>query len=351
MFGPTAHTAKPAAAPEIGRFALPCGPHRAPGSGASSRGLAATAAPFMVRSLMAVCALVVLLAFSTGVARAEVPRLVPNGTFATEGGLGVAVDQSSGDVFVAGFEGQGAEAHIEEFEASGKLLKPPSPFGEGFREGAAVNPTNGDLYVLSAFSNQIEAYDPNTGGLISSFPVAPFWAGFHEIFEALTQIATDSAGNMYMPNFPGHEVLEYSETGALLKTFTGSGAHALSGPTGVAVAPSGDVWVADYRGNRIEEFAPDGEPVEVDGKPVEIKSEGVRAIALYEHEGAVDVLAVVYNNADPCGSVEPPCGHLVEYSSSGVQLADVGAGDFGASAAGGHRTAWWRWTRRAGACM
>ncbi len=37
------------------------------------------------------------------------------------------------------------------------------------------------------------------------------------------------------------------------------------------------------------------------------------------------------NQADACGSITPPCVHLVEYSSAGAQLADVGAGDFGTS--------------------
>ena len=63
---------------------------------------------------------------------------------------------------------------------------------------------------------------------------------------------------MYVPNVPENEVLKYSETGTLLETFTGSGAHALKGPTGVAVDSSGDVWVADDGNNRIEEFSATG---------------------------------------------------------------------------------------------
>jgi DNA-binding MarR family transcriptional regulator len=47
---PTEQIAKPAAAPETGRFAPLRGPHRAQGSGASSRGLAA--APFVALELM-----------------------------------------------------------------------------------------------------------------------------------------------------------------------------------------------------------------------------------------------------------------------------------------------------------
>lgn len=300
----------------------------------AGRGEVAERSPRRVSLALGVAVLLVCLlqgALFGGVARAEVPRLVSNGNFASEGGLGVAVDQSSGDVFVTGFLTGNAitgfnPGRSEKFDVSNKLLSPPSPFAEGANYGAAVNPTNGDLYVAS-LSGEIDTYDPNTGVLLSSFAVPSFGTSFEELIENLAQLATDSAGNVYVANAPGNEVLEYSPTPTVvggvavpLQTFTGSGAHALSGPTGVAVDSSGDVWVADDGNNRIEEFGPTGAFLN------EFASEGVRALAL---DGQGDVLAVVDNSVDFCGAVEAPCAHLVEYSASGVQLADVGAGDFG----------------------
>ena len=299
---------------------------------------------------MSICALwallILTLALFAGVARAEVPTLVANGNFASDNGLGVAVDNScyirkltggactaadssNGDMFVTGSFGEGPP-EIEKFDASDKLLSPPSPFAAGVNSGAAVNPTNGDLYVASPFANEIDTYDPNTGELISSFPVPPFFTEYTnaEVFGNLAQIATDSAGDVYVPNGPDNEVLEYSPTPTVvggvavpLATFTGSEKHALKGPTGVAIDSSGDLWVADFGNNRIVELNQKDEQI------TEIKSEGVRALALYEHEGAVDVLAIVSNSADPCGTLTSPCAHLVEYSSSGAQLADIGAGE------------------------
>jgi hypothetical protein len=280
-----------------------------------------------------------MLALPADVARAEAPKLVPNGYFSSAGALGVAVDQSSGDVFVTGFIGLNSQGGLEagsgeKLNAAEEVLSPPSPFAEGTNYGAAVNPTDGDLYV-AGLSGEIDTYDPNTGAPVGTpFPVPPFYAGgLAEAFENAAQIATDSAGNVYVPNAPGNEVLEYSPTPAVvggvavpLATFTGSGAHALRGPTGVAVDSSGNVWVADDGANRVEEFSPTGAFLS------EFESEGVRALALYEHEGAVDVLAIVDNSADPCEPIESPCDHLVDYSSSGVRLADVGAGYFGSSA-------------------
>ena len=104
---------------------------------------------------------------------------------------------------------------------------------------------------------------------------------------------------------------------------------AVKNPYGVAVDTAGNLCVADFGNNRIVELDSSGAPVEVNGKPVEIVSEGVQNLALYEHEGAVDVFALVANSADPCGRRVSPCLHLVEYSSEGRQLADVGAGNFG----------------------
>jgi hypothetical protein len=276
-------------------------------------------------SVVGLCALCALLALSGAVARAAAPRLVSSGEFASQAALGVAVDQSSGDVFVTPFLTFNSSGELEtgrsgKFDASGNLLL---SFPEGsVNYGAAVNPTNGDLYAASPFG-EIDTYDPKTGTPISSFGVPPFWGEYLiELFENPAQIATDSAGNVYVPTVPGNEVLEYSPTGTLLETFTGSGAHALRGPTGVAVDSSGNVWVADYRNNRVEEFSPTGAFLG------EFKSEGVRAIAL---DGHGDVFAIVYNGADSCGELSSPCDHLVEYSTGGAQLADVGAGNFGSA--------------------
>lgn len=282
----------------------------------------------IVTSLLVLCAIFALPAAFVGVAEAEVPKLVSNGNFHSEAGSsGIAVDQPSGDVFTTGFIGHSETGELvigrsQKFDASGNLLAPPSPFtDEELENGAAVNPTNGRLYVASPFG-QINIYDPNTGAQLSSFNVPPFFSDEQELFGDPAQIATDSAGDVYLPNPPENKVLKYSEAGTLLETFTGTGGHALKQPTGVAVDTSGNVWVADDGNNRIEEFSPTGVFLS------EFESEGVKALAV---DGHGDVLAIVDNSAASCGAVDPPCEHLVEYSESGAELTDVGAGFFGSS--------------------
>ncbi len=232
-------------------------------------------------------------------------------------------------------EGFYAPSTVVKLDPSGKLLSPPSPFGSSaYYSGVAVNPANGDVYVLGEegfvlnppLTTKIFVYDPTTGAPVSSF-VVPASLNFAGLLTDV-QIAADSAGDVYVPNPAANEVLEYSEAGTLLQTFTGSGAGALKEPTGVAIDSSGNLWVADFGNNRIVELDSSGAPVEVNGKPVEIKSEGVSSVAL---DGHGDVFAVVENSADPCGEKVSPCVHLVEYSAEGMQLADVWAGTFGTS--------------------
>jgi hypothetical protein len=331
---PTECTAKAAVTPKTGRFATLRGFLHVQGSGAPARG--PVAAPFAARSLVVLCALVTLFALATAnVAQAEPPKLISYGLFSAEqaDGTGIAVE-GSGDLFVSSLFGERDSFHpskVVKLDPSGNLLSPPSPIGSAHYSGVAVNPTNGDVYVLGeegGFSTPatpatIFVYDPNTGTLLSSFEVSAS-RNLYGIFTDV-QIAADSAGNVYVPNPEENEVLEYSASGTLLKTFTGSGAGALEEPTGVAIEDSsGNLWVAGS--NRIVELDSSGTPVEVNGKPVEIESEGVWSVAL---DGQGDVLAVVDNGADPCGEKKSPCLHLVEYSSGGRQLADVGAGKFG----------------------
>ncbi len=285
--------------------------------------------------LCALCVFCALLACAlqgalfAGVAQAEAPKLVLNGTISapvlgeSQNDVGIAVDQSSGDLYLTSVHSH----EIVKLEESGKPAG--SPFGEGFvHTAAAVDPANGDLYVINTIFSitEIEIYEPSGVRVGTPFSV-PLSRNIYLGLLTDVQIAVDSAGDVYVPVVPENEVLEYSSEGTLLNTFTGgSGAGALHGPSGVAVDSSGDLWVADSGDNRIEELSP------ADLQIGEIKSEGVQyPIAL---DGHGDVFAIVDSGADPCGGVASPCPHLLEYSSAGVQIADVGASAFGTSEQG-----------------
>jgi DNA-binding beta-propeller fold protein YncE len=92
--------------------------------------------------------------------------------------------------------------------------------------------------------------------------------------------ATDSAGDVYVADIYNDRIDEFSPAGAFIKAFgwgvldgadqfeictttcqsgiLGGGAGQLYAPRGVAIAPSGDVYVADLGNDRIDEFSPAG---------------------------------------------------------------------------------------------
>lgn len=268
-------------------------------------------------AVVAVLSIAAVLAPLAAGAHAEPPHLIKYGSFHAQGyPQGIAVDQATGDVYVSAF----AVSNINKFEPSGTLLAPPSPFSAGSEHfsGTAVNPVNGDVYALDSIQSEIDTFDPSSGALLSSFP-AQASNNLGGVL-SVVQIASDSSGNVYVPVVPEGKVIEYSSTGAILHEFTGgAGAGALDGPNGVAVDSAGDLWVADTNNNRIEELSPADTPLR------QIESAGVQNLAL---DGHGQLFALVKNREDFCGSVTPPCSHLVEYSTSGVRLADVGAALF-----------------------
>ncbi len=236
--------------------------------------------------------------------------------------VGVAVDQATHNTYVASL----LLSRIDEFNPSGSLVAPPSPFGTSEHtyatfmvfSGVAFDQVDGDLYAVDGRGEAIQTYDGETGGLLSEFSVAGS-ANLLGLFTSV-QIASDSAGNVYFPNAPNNELQEFSSNGTPLQTITGSGASALSAPTGVAVDAAGDIFVADSGNNRIEEFKADGTLMN------QIASPGVQALAL-------DAAGNIYA-AENSGSGF----HVVVYQPSGAQLTEFGQGTIGSSEFGSINT-------------
>ena len=74
-------------------------------------------------------------------------------------------------------------------------------------------------------------------------------------------VAVDPSGNIWVADTGQSRIVEFSSSGAYLTQFGNAGGDGqLWGPRGVAVDPSGNVWVADEGNNRIAEFSPVPEP-------------------------------------------------------------------------------------------
>ena len=78
-------------------------------------------------------------------------------------------------------------------------------------------------------------------------------------------VAVDKSGNVWIADRENNCVQEYSPTGTLIRQFgskygaPGSGNGQFSDPRGIAISPSGNVWVTDLGNKRVQEFNEKGE--------------------------------------------------------------------------------------------
>lgn len=214
--------------------------------------------------------------------------------------VGVAVDHAHERIYVGTLENR-----VDKLSFAGAFTA-PDRVGGGIYSGVAIDPVNGDLYAVDAATQEIEVLNPESGSAVSSFavPGSANLLGFYTVAE----IASDAAGNVYVPNAPNNEIQVFAATGGppsggVDGTIEGEGEHALKAPEGVAVGPTGDIWVADTGGERLEEFEPDGAFVR-------------------EIPKVADVQAVaVDSSGDVFASIGGAAAHVVEYGPSGTPIA------------------------------
>ncbi|HWY17667.1 MAG TPA: hypothetical protein VNY27_03025 [Solirubrobacteraceae bacterium] len=293
MFGPTAHTAKPAAASKTGRFALLGALHRAPGSGAHSGRLVCDfEAPTeesgvrpvhrgtkrittSVRTLVLVATLgLLVLGAEPALAAQSRPLITSFGTLSNP--QGIAIDQSNGDVYVA----DTGNNRIEKFDSQGNFLlafganvggpgvntcssvltcvagTPGSAPGQ-FTAAAFVavdnsgGPSHGDVYVADTGDNLVSKFD-SSGNLITSWGAGGQLNGSTATdgpFGTLAGITVDATGRLLVLNLNSQEFV-FSQAG----TFSSDFAVARpTNPSGVAVDTAGDFFKVNGDGS-VEEF-------------------------------------------------------------------------------------------------
>lgn len=99
---------------------------------------------------------------------------------------------------------------------------------------------------------------PGVASYVSQFGSRGSGAGQ---FEEPSGVAVASNGDLWVADQRNDRVEEFSAAGEYLRDFgsAGSGEGELDGPTAVAVNSHGDVWVVDSQNDRIEEFSETGE--------------------------------------------------------------------------------------------
>ena len=167
---------------------------------------------------------------------------------------GIAVD-SKGDVWVSDTE----NGRIQEFKKNGKYLKSIGTTGSetetlGEPEGLVFD-AGGDLWVADYANDKVDEFSA-AGKYLQGFTTTTAQTGGRTY--SPFGIALSANGDVLVTNNREKRVEIYSQSGefkgSLGSEGSGAGQLELGIGDGLAVDPSGDVWVADAKNKRLEEW-------------------------------------------------------------------------------------------------
>jgi hypothetical protein len=165
----------------------------------------------LARVAVAVCAATLALAAGT----AQASLLSPSGSFGSQGSgngqfqgpLGVAVQQSSGNVFVVDSQ----NARVEKFDANGNFI---AAFGQAQLTfpGSIATDNLGKVYVADVGPNTVVKFDAK-GNFVSTIDGSAAPQGH---FQNIAGIAVDQAGNLWVADGSTSNVVEFDSKGEFL---------------------------------------------------------------------------------------------------------------------------------------
>ena len=144
---------------------------------------------------------------------------------------------------------------VQVFDNNGGFLQTWGGRGSGQAElfgpvGIAVD-RDGAVYVVEFLNGRVQQFD-ESGNPLSGFFLPPVEG------KLVTpgDLAIDSQGNIYVTDWSYHRVVMLSNSGEVLGAWggPGTGEAQFQKPWTVAVAPTGEIYVADSLNGRIQVF-------------------------------------------------------------------------------------------------
>lgn len=181
-----------------------------------------------------------------------------NGQFNTP--YGIAVD-SAGNVFVA----DSGNASIQKFNATGTFTL---RFGNGgaaanrlgTASGVALDNTNSIIYVADTSKDRIQRYSMTTGNATGASPRWGTTGAGNGQFSGPVGVALDSSINVYVADTGNNRIQKFDSVGTYTTQWGtgGTGNGQFSGPTGIAVDSANNIYVVDTGNNRVQKFTAAG---------------------------------------------------------------------------------------------
>ena len=197
-----------------------------------------------------------------------------NGQFSSP--MGIAYEPLSGDLVVADDNNN----RVQQFTATGTFVAKFGTVGTGAGQlktptGVAVSAT-GTIMAMDSGNNRVSQWwptpSPNYGMAIGSLG-----SGNGQFNKPIAD-AVDPTGNLWVTDSSNNRIEKFSQFGAYLGAYgsLGTSLGQFDGPAGIAVNPStGNVYVSDQKNGRVEEFSPSGKYIAEFGKGQIIHPYGV----------------------------------------------------------------------------
>lgn len=127
---------------------------------------------------------------------------------------------------------------------------------------AAINIAHNPwAFVSSLFGLQTAAspFAPSLSAAPNDFTIAISYTGSG--LSGPAGLAVDGSGNIWVADFAGSGLSEFSPNGAPLSGAGGFGSGGLNGPVSIAIDSSGNAWVTNYEGASVSNFNSSGSPI------------------------------------------------------------------------------------------